>query len=177
MIYLDNAATTKVDENVLKAVMPWFTETYGNASSSHEFGEICNNKIEEVRKQVAKYIGGKSENVYFCSSSSEANSWFYKDLDYNKEWFAGLQIDHADTIMACKELTHGSLLTVDNNGMLAEDDYDYHWICFNLVNAEIGVIQNIKKISSVSHKYGCKIFCDLTQAIGHMPINIKELKL
>lgn len=190
MIYLDSAATSKPNSEVLREIMPWFIDTYGNASASHEFGFICSKKIDEVRNIIANKLNiDSTDNIYFCSSSSEANTWFYRTLNDNDIPFTVLSIDHIDSILACEDLKHGyGLFNVDNNGLVDLDKlkvfceelkYEHgftdYYFCMNLVNSELGVIQEVTKISNIIHSYGYHIFCDLTQAVCHMDINVKNM--
>src|SRR3989344_3389985 len=155
-IYLDNAATTKVDEDVLKAMLPYFSEKYGNASSVHFIGQEAKKALEDSRRTIAKSISAKSDEIIFTSGGTEANNLAIKGLFYAnypvKNHIITTKIEHDCVLNSCKWLeTEGAKVTyldVDPEGLIdlkqLEDAITEKKILVSIIhgNNEIGTIQD-----------------------------------
>ena len=162
-IYLDNAATTKVDERVIQAMIPYYNEKYGNASSTHLKGEEARRAIEESREIIAKQIGAKYKEVVFTGSGTEANNFAIKGLFFvnypEKNHIITTKIEHDCVLNACKWLeTQGAKVTyldVDEKGFVNPKDVENAITGKTLLvtvihgNNEIGVVQNIREIGAI----------------------------
>lgn len=186
--YLDAASTTKVDQRVLDAMLPYFTEYYGNASSNHIHGELAKKAIEKARGQVAEIINAAPKEIYFTSGATEAINWALKGyLEANPEkgnHIITVKTEHKAVLNTCAYLeTKGyevTYLGVDENGLISLLDLQNSikkntaLICVMYVNNEIGIIQPIKRIGEIAHKNDVIFFCDATQAVGKVPLDVIE---
>ena len=184
--YFDTASTTPVDQEVLSAMAPYFVEIFGNASSIHSFGVKSKNAIDLARQQVADIISASSNDIYFTSGATEAINWAIKGyLEENLSkgnHIITVKTEHKAVLSTCSYLeTKGyevTYLGVDENGLLDLEELEFSiksntvLICIMYVNNEIGVIQDFSSIINIKNKYGITLFCDATQAIGKVPINI-----
>jgi len=184
-IYLDNAATTPVNEAVKKAMMPYFSEKYGNASSFHSFGREAKEALNKSRKTIADLLGVKSTEVYFTSSGTEANNLAMKGFAItNREKGKHIivsKIEHHCIIEVCKWLEKQGFdityLDVDKYGLINMDDLEKS-ICEETIlvsimhaNNEIGTIQPIEEISKLCNKHGICFHTDAVQTFGKIPID------
>jgi cysteine desulfurase len=188
MIYLDNASTTRVDSRVLEVMLPYFSEIYGNASSNHEFGKIAKNAIEKSRKQVSELINSNENEIIFTSGATESINLALKgfvESNYEKgNHIITVKTEHKAVLSTCEYLeTKGvevTYLDVDKNGLISIDDLknairkDTFLISVMLVNNETGVIQPIKEIGAIAKENKITFFCDATQAIGKVKVDVKE---
>jgi len=188
-IYLDNAATTSINAEVLNAMMPVLQTNYGNASSIHEFGRNSANLVDESRDIIAESIGAKSNEIYFTSCGSEANSWAIVGLamaNRNKgNHIITSKIEHPSVLEACKFLENNGFdvtyLNVDSHGFINFAEYirslKQTTILVSIMSAnnEIGTIQNIKAISQTAHEKGAIFHTDAVQLYGHMEIDVQEM--
>ncbi|MEA3414490.1 MAG: cysteine desulfurase family protein [Nanoarchaeota archaeon] len=190
-IYLDNAATTKVDDKVLKAMLPYFTKEYGNASSLHMQGTEAKTALEKARKIIAKKINTKSSEIYFTSGGTEANNWALKGLFWenypNKNHIITTKIEHDATLNTCKWLeTQGAKITylnVDKQGFIdlkeLENSITPKTILVSIIhgNNEIGTIQDLKKIGEICKKKNILFHTDATQSFTKTELNVKKMNL
>jgi cysteine desulfurase len=186
--YLDSASSTKVDQRVLDAMLPYFTEYYGNASSNHIYGEIAKKAIEKARGQVAEIINADSKEIYFTSGATEAINWALKGfLEANPEkgnHIITVKTEHKAVLNTCAYLeTKGyevTYLEVDEKGLISMLDLqssineNTSMICVMYVNNEIGIIQPIKEVGKIARKNDVTFFCDATQAVGKVPVDVVE---
>ena len=188
-IYLDNNATTKTDPRVLEAMMPYLTNGYGNASSVHHFGLSINRAVNKAREKVAELIGADEKEVIFTSGATESinlalRGFAFKNQHKGKHIIT-VETEHKAVLETCKYLAslgfEITCLPVKRDGLIDLEALkgklraDTILVCVMLANNEIGVMQPIKEIAEISHKAGAVFMCDATQAIGKIPVNVKEL--
>jgi cysteine desulfurase len=186
--YLDSASTTKVDQRVLDEMLPYFTEFFGNASSNHSFGKKSKNAIEKARQQVSEIISCDSKEVIFTSGATEsinlALKGYVESNSYKGNHIITAKTEHKAVLATCEYLeTIGyevTYLDVDENGLISlhqlEDSIreETLLIAVMYVNNETGVIQLIKDIGSISRQNDIVFFCDATQAIGKIEVDVNE---
>ena len=185
MIYLDNAATTKVNEKVLESMMPYFSEIYCNPSAAYSFATKGRIAIEEARNHAAKLIGASDMEIYFTSGGSESDNWAIKAVaesfsDKGKHIIT-TKIEHHAVLHTCEYLErHGfdiTYLNVDSDGKVRLDELkksireDTILISVMTANNEIGTIQPVAEIGKIL------FHTDAVQAYGHIPINVDEMNI
>lgn len=189
--YFDHAATTPVGENVLKAMLPYFCEEYGNASSIYSIGRQSRKAIIEARKKVAQAIGAKPHEIYFTSCGSESDNLAIKGVAYaNKNkgnHIITSKIEHPAVLNTCKTLEQQGFevtyLNVDENGFVDLQELVNSikpttiLITIMFANNEIGTIEPIAEIGSIAHKNGIIFHTDCVQAIGNVRLNVNELNI
>lgn len=189
IIYLDNAATTKVDHEVLEAMLPYFEEVYGNASSIYRFAGQAKKAVDDAREVVADYLGAKPKEIYFTAGGSESDNWALKATAYAKKdkgrHIITSKIEHHAILHTCEYLEKQGFevtyLDVDENGVVKLDELkkaireDTILISIMFANNEIGTIEPIKEIGKIAHEKGIIFHTDAVQAYGHVPINVDEL--
>ena len=189
MIYLDYNSTTPVDPRVLKAILPFYTERFANSGSPHSFGKKINHEIQQARKQIADFINAEYSEIIFTSGATEAINLAIKGV---AEYYSSkgkhiitVSTEHKAVINTCKDLERKGFeityLPVQENGLIDLNDLeeairpDTILVSVMYVNNETGVIQPIKKIASIVHKYDCLFMSDATQAIGKIEVNVDDL--
>lgn len=191
LIYLDNAATTKVRPEVVEAMTPYFTEIYGNASSIYRFAGKATNAVNDARQVVADFIGAKAKEIYFTGGGSESDNWVLKALAYanrgKKKHIITSKIEHHAILHTCEYLeTLGyevSYIDVDEDGAVKLDELeraireDTFLISIMFANNEIGTIQPVKEIGELAHKHDVLFHTDAVQAYGHINIDVNELNI
>jgi cysteine desulfurase len=184
--YLDHAATTPVDIRVVEKMMPYFSEIFGNASSNHIYGKQAKRAVEEARIQVASIINAEPSEIYFTSGSTESINWALKGyLEANPDkgnHIITVKTEHKAVLNTCEYLeTKGyevTYLDVDQNGLISSEELrnsitpKTSMICVMFVNNEIGVIQDIPKIGEIARSQNIVFFCDATQAIGKVSVDV-----
>ena len=184
--YLDAAATTPVDPKVVDAMLPYFTEIFGNASSNHVYGKQAKQAIEVARNHVAQLLNADSKEIYFTSGATEAINWALKGyLEANPEkgnHIITVKTEHKAVLNTCEYLeTKGyevTYLDVDENGLISFEELQKAissqtaLICIMYVNNEIGIIQDIPEIGKIAQENNVTFFCDATQAIGKVPVDV-----
>lgn len=188
MIYLDNAATTKTAKEAVDAMLPFFTEHYGNASSIYSLGAESKKAMMQAREIIAESIGANPAEIYFTAGGSESDNWA---LVATAEAYASKgkhiitsRIEHHAILHTCDYLkTRGYEITyvdVDENGVIKLDELkkairpDTILISVMFANNEIGTIQPIKEIGEIAKEHGILFHTDAVQAYGHVPINVDE---
>lgn len=188
-IYMDNAGTTAVAPEVVKAMIPYFTECYGNASSIHSTGRDARRALEDARKRVAACIGAKPNEIYFTSGGSESDNWAIKGYAYaNKSrgnHIITSSIEHHAILHSCEFLkTQGfeiTYLPVDEFGRVSPSDVEKAitdktiLISIMAANNEIGTLEPIKEISKIARAHKITFHTDAVQAMGAIPVNVDDL--
>lgn len=186
ILYLDNNATTQIDESVLQAMLPFFTESYANATSNHLFGLSVGEAVDYARENVAELIGAQPKEITFTSGATEAINLAIKGLQHhNKKHIITVVTEHKAVLDTCGymercgfEITY---LPVDKEGLINLDTleaairHDTLLVCVILANNEIGTIQPIKQISKIAHSKEVLFMTDATQAIGKLSIDVSNL--
>jgi len=190
-IYLDNAATTRLDPRVLADMKPYLTSEYGNASSIHYMGQKNNLVLEAAREKVAKILGAPARNFIFTSGASEANNLIIKGVmlantDKGKHLIVSA-IEHPCVLQSARQLIklgfELDIAPVNSDGLIdliALEKMirpDTVLVSVMLVNNEIGTIQDIKSIAKLVHDKGAYFHSDIVQAIPYLDINIEDLGL
>ncbi|MBK7504138.1 MAG: cysteine desulfurase [Bacteroidetes bacterium] len=189
-IYMDNNSTTKVDDLVLEAMLPYFTEKYGNSSSKqHSFGWIAEEAVNKSRNQVAALLNCEAEEIIFTSGATESINMALIGI-FNAYKTKGNEIittttEHPAVLATCKYFENeGAIvhyLNPDKNGIINPEliksviSDKTILVCIILANNETGVIQPIYEISKIVHSLNSILFSDATQAIGKIPIDVKAL--
>ena len=188
MIYLDNAATTRTDPKVVEAMLPYFTEYYGNPSSVYEFSGISKKAVTDAREILARSIGAKTQEIYFTAGGSESDNWAIKAaaeaLGKKGKHIITSKIEHHAVLHTCEYLEKQgyevTYLDVDEDGMVKLDELrnairpDTILISIMFANNEIGVIEPIREIGEIAKEHGIPFHTDAVQAYGHVPINVDE---
>ena len=189
MIYLDNAATTAVRQEVLDAMLPWFSEHYGNPSSIHTEGRDAKIAVENARKQGAAAIGAQPQEIYFTGCGSESDNWAIRGMaDAAKgKHIITSTIEHHAVLHTCEYLEKKgysvTYLPVDEYGRVNPQDVadairdDTILITIMTANNEIGTIQPIAEIAEIAKTAGVPFHTDAVQAVGAIPIDVKALNV
>lgn len=189
--YFDYSATTPVDPEVLKEMIPHFTQDFGNPSSIYSFGREGRKAVEEARERVARLIGADPKEIYFTGSGSEADNWAIKGiamaLKEKGNHIITSKIEHHAVLHVCEYLEKNgfevSYLPVDKDGLVnvndVEDAITDRTILISIMfaNNEIGTIQPIKEIGKVAKKHGVIFHTDGVQALGSTVIDVKDMNI
>ena len=190
-IYLDNAATTRTSQEVVDAMLPYFTESYGNPSSIYELGQRSKEAITKAREEIAKVIGAKTEEIYFTAGGSEADNWAIKaayEAYKNKgNHIITTKIEHHAVLHTCQYLEkQGAKVTyldVNENGLIDLEQLqkaitpETILITIMFANNEIGTIEPVKEIGMIAKEHGILFHTDGVQAFGHVPIHVGEMNI
>ena len=191
MIYLDNAATTRTAPEVVEAMLPFFSENYGNASSIYTLGSVSKKALNQARRTLAEYLGAKQEEIYFTAGGSEADNWALKAAAEayaeKGKHIITTQIEHHAVLHTCEYLEkQGYEVTyvgVDENGIVKLKELeaairpDTILISVMYANNEIGTLQPIREIGQLAHDRGILFHTDAVQAVGQLPRNVDELHI
>lgn len=191
LIYLDHAATTAVHPDVLKEMLPYFTDKFGNPSSVYGFAANNKNKLTEARETIAGALGAKPEEIYFTAGGSESDNWALKCTAEAYGVHGGhiitTKIEHHAILHTCKYLQNRgydvTYLDVDENGLVdlntleAAVRPDTFLISIMFANNEIGTIEPIKEIGEIAHRHGILFHTDAVQAFGQIPIHVDEMNI
>ncbi|HHU42746.1 MAG: cysteine desulfurase NifS [Bacillota bacterium] len=190
-VYLDSAATTKLDPRVLEEMMPYLTDVYGNASSLHSFGRQALNAVDKARLCIAQILGASPGEIYFTSGGTESDNWAVKGaaraLKKSGKHIITTEIEHPAMIQTCKELEKEGFevtyLGVDNHGIISLEELkkavrdDTILITVMYANNEIGSIQPIPQIGKFAQEEGILFHTDAVQAVSSLDINVKNLNV
>ena len=190
-IYLDNAATTRTAQEVVDAMLPYFTESYGNPSSIYELGQRSKEAITNAREEIARVIGAKTEEIYFTGGGSEADNWAIKaayEAYKNKgNHIITTKIEHHAVLHTCQYLekqgARVTYLDVDENGLVDLDQLqkaitpETILITIMFANNEIGTIEPVKEIGMIAREHGILFHTDAVQAFGQVPIDVDEMNI
>lgn len=188
LIYLDNAATTATNPEVVEAMLPYFTENYGNPSSIYEFASKSKTAIEEARSTIAGVLGAKDNEIYFTAGGTESDNWAIKATAeaYRSKGnhIITSKIEHHAVLHTCEYLERNgyevTYLDVDEYGVVKLDELEKAirpttiLISIMFANNEIGTIQPIKEIGELAKKNEIFFHTDAVQAFGQIPINVDE---
>ena len=190
-IYLDNAATTPTDPRVVQAMLPYFTEVYGNPSSLHAFGQGAKHAIEEARHIVAAFIGAKPEEIVFTSGGTESNNFTIKGVAFARRekgnHIITSKIEHHAVLEPChfleKQGFKVTLIHVDKYGLVDPADVKKaitdKTILISIMHAnnEIGTIEPIAEIGKLARGRDVYFHTDAVQTLGHLPVDVDELNV
>ncbi len=188
-IYLDYAATTPTHPKVVKAMLPYFTDAFGNPSSIYSYGQEAKGAIEGARIKVASLISARDEEIVFTSGGTEADNFALKEVAYANESKGNhvitSSIEHHAVIETCKFLERRGFkvtyLSVDGDGLVDPDDVrkaitdKTTLISMMHANNEMGTIEPIAEIGKIAKEAGIYFHTDAVQAVGHIPVNVDEL--
>lgn len=191
LLYLDNAATTKTAPEVVQAMLPYFTELYGNPSSVYSFAAKNKAAVMKQKEIIAKAIGAKENEIYFTAGGTESDNWALKataEAYENKgRHIITSKIEHHAVLHTCEYLEKKGFeityLDVDEFGRIRLDELerairpDTILISIMFANNEIGTVQPIKEIGAIAKAHGVLFHTDAVQAFGHMPINVNECQI
>lgn len=191
LIYLDNAATTKTAQEAVDAMLPYFTEYYGNASSIYSLGAESKKAMTEAREEIAGSIGASAQEIYFTAGGSESDNWALvataEAYESKGKHIITSKIEHHAILHTCEYLEkRGFSITyidVDENGVLKLDELkkairpDTILISVMFANNEIGTIQPIKEIGEIAREHGILFHTDAVQAYGHVQTRVDELPI
>ena len=191
LIYLDNAATTKTAPEVVEAMLPYFTEYYGNASTIYELGGKSKEAVSGAREIIAKALGAQENEIYFTAGGTESDNWAlkaaaeaYKDKGNH---IITSSIEHHAILHTCEYLEKNGFevtyLDVDENGLIRPEQLEAAirpetiLITIMTANNEIGTIEPIAEIGRIAKKHGILFHTDGVQAFGQIPMNVDELNV
>ena len=187
MIYMDNAATTKVTDSVLNAMLPYLRENYGNASAIYSLGQKSRAAIENSRIKIAEILKTKPSEIYFTSSGTESDNWVIKESlnPREKHHIISSRIEHPailNSLKAVKRLgSDYSLISVDQEGFVNLDELsekirdNTKLISIMFANNEIGTIEPIEEISKIAREKNILLHTDAVQAMGNVKFNLRDL--
>ncbi len=191
IIYFDNAATTRVRPEVIETMTKYFSESYGNPSSIYKIAQTNKAVVEKAREQVAKAINAEKNEIYFTAGGSESDNWAVKGIadSYSEKGkhIITLSIEHHAILHTCEYLESKGFdityLPVNEFGVVEIDELkkairkDTILISVMFANNEIGAIQPIKEIGAIAKENGIIFHTDAVQAVGHIPIDVKEMNI
>ena len=184
-IYLDNAATTMMSEEVVVEMAPYLEERYGNPEAHYHLGREAKDAVELARERVAVLAGCKPKEVFFTSGGTEANNWAIKGLDGDSPVFVG-QTEHASVLeparwLGMRDLRPSHLLPVSTDGIVDVDEFKRKindevpgLISIQYANNETGAIQPVEEIAALCREAGVVFHCDAVQAVGKIPVDMRE---
>ena len=190
-IYLDHAATTPTHPEVVKAMLPFFSDAFGNPSSIYSYGQEAKGALEEARTRVAEFIGARSEEIVFTSGGTEADNYALKGIAYANEHKGNhvitTPIEHHAVLEAGKSLEKNGIritcLPVDKYGLVDPDDVKKAITAKTILisvmhaNNEVGTIEPVAEIGEIAREAGVYFHTDAVQTVGHIPVNVDKLKV
>jgi cysteine desulfurase len=176
LIYLDANATTSLDSNVLDAMLPWFTDRFANAASTHVAGRDAAEAVERARQAVATQLGCRPQEVIFTSGATESNNLALRGIDGPVACPATEHKAVLDTTIALG----GAVLTVDGSGRVDFETLENRCKASSLIsvmaaNNETGVLNDLRQVVELAHSAGCLVHSDMTQALGKVPVNVGDV--
>lgn len=188
MIYLDHHATTPCDPRVVEAMLPFFTQHFGNVAIAHEAGRVVGEAVEAARAQVAQLLGGRAGDIIFTSGATESNNLAIFGLARaygdKRRRIVTTAIEHKAVLEPCRELGKAGfevvMLPVDGTGRVelgaaaaAINDRTL-LVSIQAANPEIGTIQPVREVAALAHAQGAFVHCDAAQAVGKMPLDVND---
>lgn len=187
-VYVDHAATTSLDIDAFNAMRPYFFVNFGNASQQYSFARTAKTALKTARATIAKCINADPEEIFFTSGGSESNNWAIKSSAFavkNYEKIITSKIEHHAILNSCNAVERMGIpvvyLPVDSDGVVKPEflsnyiDDSTKLVSIMYANNEIGTIQPIKKLCEITHSKEALFHTDAVQAVGHVPIDVKEL--
>lgn len=187
MIYADNAATTKLDQDAFEAMRPFLLEEYGNPSQPYSFSRIAKKALRDARSLIASCIGASAEEIYFTSGGTESDNWAIKGLMCPGDTRLTItsQIEHHAVLNACVSVERMGFpvryLPVNREGILEAASLQTFisdqtkLISVMLANNEIGTVEPVPVLAEIAHEHGALFHTDAVQAVGHVPVDVKML--
>ncbi len=190
-IYLDHAATTPTHPDVVKAMLPFFTDAFGNPSSVYSYGQEAKGAVEEARSKTAELIGARSEEIIFTSGGTEADNFALKGIAYANEHKGNhiitASIEHHAVMEVCQFLERRGFtityLPVDEYGLVDPDDVrkaiTAKTILISIIHAnnEVGTVEPVSEIGEIAKEAEVYFHTDAVQSVGHIPVNVDKLKV
>ena len=191
-VYADNAATTAVLPEVVEAMLPCFGEHYGNPSSLHSKGREAKDILDDARARIASTLGADPSEIYFTASGTEADNWAIRGAavrmkSKGRNHIVTTKIEHPAVLNTCRALEKDgyevTYVGVDKYGIVDMDELRASVtdktavVAVMLANNEIGTIQPVSEIVEIAHAHGAYMFTDAVQAVGNMPIDLRELRV
>ena len=192
MIYLDNAGTTKMSQEAISSMLPFFDDVYGNASSLHTCGQIAKEHLESARATIAKCLNAQTNEIYFTSGGSESDNWAIVSAcklgaKKNKRHIITSAFEHHAVLHTLKEMEKQGFkvtyLPVYENGIVKVEDLknaitnETCLVTIMFANNEIGTIQPIAEIGEVCKQYNIIFHTDAVQAVGHVDVDVKNMNI
>ena len=191
LIYLDNAATTKTAPEVVEAMLPFFTEYYGNPSSVYSFASKSKEAVTRQREIIAGALGAKANEIYFTAGGTESDNWAIKAAaeayESKGKHIITSKIEHHAVLHTCEYLEHRGFevtyLNVDENGVVDLEELkqairpDTILISIMFANNEIGTMEPVREIGEIAKEHGILFHTDAVQAFGQIPIQVDELHI
>lgn len=187
MIYADHAATTRLDKDVLEAMLPWLQDEYGNVSQPYSFARKPKKALADARAAVAACIGAEPGEIFFTSGGTESDNWAIKGMlqPGDQRVIITSRIEHHAILRACASIERSgypvAYLPVDAQGVITPAalsgaiDNNTKLVSLMLVNNEIGTIEPISELARIAHEHGAWFHTDAVQALGHIPVNVNAL--
>lgn len=190
-IYLDNNATTPLDPRVLEAMMPYLTDLYGNASSSHQMGRKIKSAIDRAKEEMGDLINSNPEDIIYTAGATEAINIALRGLPHKKQkhqqHIITVSTEHPAVLDTCKYLestgTEVTYLKVDRDGLIDLEElqaaFNENTVLVSVMTAnnETGVIQPFVKVAEIAHEHGALFMTDATQAVGKHAIDVNEMEI
>lgn len=190
-IYLDHAATTPTRKEVVEAMLPYFTEMYGNPSSIYSFANESKEAVEDAREKVGKAIGASEREIFFTSGGTESDNWAIKGIAENYRskgnHIITTTIEHHAVLHTCEYLAKNgyevTYLEVDKDGLINLDDLKAAikdttiLISIMFANNEVGTVQPVAEIGAIAKEHGVLFHTDAVQAVGHIPIDVEAMNI
>ena len=188
MIYADNAATTRLDEDAFEVMKPFLLESYGNPSQPYSFARAPKKAVREARETIARCIGADLDEIFFTSGGTESDNWAIKGTafsDSEKKATITSAFEHHAILNSCTAIerlgypvvymrpTPEGFLTADTLKRNITDDTRLVSVMY--ANNELGTIQPIAELCKIAHDFGALFHTDAVQAVGHIPINVHEI--
>jgi len=190
-VYFDNAATTRVKDEVIEEMQKYYSELYGNPSSIYNFGQLAKKAVESSREKVARLLNSNPDEIYFTGGGSEADNWAIKGIlsanEKKGNHIITTKIEHHAVLHTCEYLekkgAEVTYLDVDENGLIdlkqLEESIKDNTVLISIMfaNNEIGTIQPIKEIGEIAKKHDIYFHTDAVQAVGNEIIDVKDMNI
>ena len=187
-VYVDNAATTRIDERVIQEMLPWLSDKYGNASQLYSFAREPRQAITKAREVIASCIGASPDEIYFTSGGTESDNWAIKGsafADPEHRLIITTSFEHHAILRACESIERlgypVEYLCPTHDGYIRVEDLEKiitantRLVSVMMANNEIGTVQPIKELCNLAHSHGALFHTDAVQAVGHIDVDVKEL--